>query len=159
MAYIFAYLAFWISCFFCRSALVKETQNSAPVVRILVRAFLNTLCFGVGVIGGDGFGLPGPITAALIFYNRFPLYLYTAIYPFIFWFALFLLGQYISEKNLVDKLNEYLKRKKLTNNWMVFLILIFIGITVLSSLFKGPTIPGAAPAAIINRGQTPIFPR
>ena len=132
MLFIFAFIIIWICCFICRPTVIKETENSSSVARVFSRALINTLCFGIGVIGGEGFGLPGPITGALIFYNGPNFYLYTAIYPFVFWLALFIVGQYIKEKDLLNKFNAYLTAKKLTNNWKVFLLLIFIAFVVIS---------------------------
>lgn len=85
---IFVFLLSWVSCFWLRGAVIRSTEQASFWARVPARSLFTTLCFGIGIIGGEGFGLPGPILGALIFYNGSKFYLYTAVVPFIFWLAL-----------------------------------------------------------------------
>lgn len=88
MELIFVFLLIWTSCFWLRGTVIRATEQASFLARVPARSLLTTLCFGIGIIGGEGFGLPGPILGALIFYNGPKFYLYTAVAPFIFWLAL-----------------------------------------------------------------------
>ncbi len=79
----------WVLCFWLRRVVIRKTEQASFLARVPARSLLTTLCFGIGIIGGEGFALPGPILGALIFYNGLKFYPYTAIAPFIFFLALF----------------------------------------------------------------------
>jgi len=89
MPFIIGFFTVWIICFLIKPKIIISTEHDSFKIRVISRSIISTLCFGVGIIGGEGFGLPGPILGALIFYNGPNFYLYTAIIPFIFWFFVF----------------------------------------------------------------------
>ena len=68
-----------------------------PIFRkSLFRAVVLTLTCGIGIIGGEGFALPGPLLGALIFYNGPKYYAITAIYPAAAWFLFFFIGHLVA---------------------------------------------------------------
>lgn len=107
MEIILLFILLWAGFFYLRSFIIKKTANSKPVVRVIFRSLISTLCFGIGVVGGEGFALPGPILAALIFYNGPHYYPYTAILPFFGFLILFviinMMGLYIEKRKTPHK--------------------------------------------------------
>ncbi len=91
MSYIVGFLTIWVICFLIKPQIIVSTEDASFSKRVFSRSIISTLCFGVGIIGGEGFGLPGPILGALIFYNGPKFYSYTAIIPFVFWLLVFFL--------------------------------------------------------------------
>ncbi len=102
MAIILLFIFTWGVCFYLRGLITKKTATSKPVARVIFRSLISTLCFGIGVVGGEGFALPGPILAALVFYNGPYYYPYTAILPFFGFLILFIIintmGLYIKKR-------------------------------------------------------------
>ena len=107
MEIILLFILAWGICFYLRGLITKKTATSKPVIRIIFRSLISTLCFGIGVVGGEGFALPGPILAALIFYNGPHYYPYTAILPFAGFLITFviinMMGLYIEKRKTPHK--------------------------------------------------------
>jgi len=83
------FVLLWISFFFIRTKVKRATEDSDLFTRVFFRSIMAALCFGIGIIGGEGFALPGPIFASLVLNSGLNIYLYTSILPFAFWFMLF----------------------------------------------------------------------
>lgn len=90
------YLAAWYYCFVLKKVVIEKTQASNSMVRVAGRSLFSTLCFGVGIVGGEGFGLPGPILLAMVVDIGSNLYLHTVVVPFVLWFVIFAIAHSIN---------------------------------------------------------------
>jgi len=61
-------------------------------ISAIVRSLVKTLCYGVGIMGTQGFALPAPLLPAMIF-NDYNYWLQIAFIPFLFWFTAFSIGE------------------------------------------------------------------
>lgn len=64
---------------------------------VVFRSLVLALCFGVGAIGTEGFGLPAPLLIAL-FINDYKYWFNIAFIPLVFWFLFFLIDTYLKWK-------------------------------------------------------------
>lgn len=92
----------WVWSFFLVSRVFSATEAWRLAPQALARAAICTAVYGVGIVGGEGFALPGPLLAALIFYNGPKYYPYTALLPAAGWttffFVLFVIRGAIRER-------------------------------------------------------------
>ena len=89
IALIAVFISVWIFACYLRPRLLVATANARLISKITIRAISYTLCYGIGGVGGEGFALPSPITASLVFYFGWDSYRVMAVAPFLFWFAVF----------------------------------------------------------------------
>lgn len=81
----------------------RATEDFPRSKKILFRTLSLTFTYGIGIIGGEGFGLPGPLIGALIFYNSSKYYWMTALAPALIWFIIFLIWQVVSTSTNYEK--------------------------------------------------------
>lgn len=66
----------------------------SPFPRAAYRATVRALAFGIGIVGREGFALPGPLIGALFFFNGAKYYWWTALIPAAFWIFVFFIFAY-----------------------------------------------------------------
>jgi hypothetical protein len=81
----------------------RATEHLPRSKKILFRTLSLTFTYGIGIIGGEGFGLPVPLIGALIFYNGPKYYWMTALVPAMIWFFIFLIWQFVSTTTNYEK--------------------------------------------------------
>lgn len=63
----------------------KLSEGHSYTARVMGRSFIAALIYGVGIIGTEGFGLPGPVLLALLFTSMQPweYFLNLGLIPFL----------------------------------------------------------------------------